>query len=134
MTGLAAGSCQRSPVTAGGGLDLLVLRVVRAQRRAEAEMAGLDARVRDVAGLNVARVGRVAETGDRLRPFVLLDENGAEVPAVSEFLHHMLADDARPSSLRSYAYELLAWFRFLGAIGVAWDAAGRAEARDLPCG
>jgi hypothetical protein len=50
---------------------------------------------------------------------------------VSEFLHHMLADDARPSSLRSYAYELLAWFRFLNAIGVGWDAAGRAEARDF---
>jgi integrase len=62
---------------------------------------------------------------------VLLDENGAEVPVVSEFLHHMLADDARPSSLRSYACELLAWFRFLRAIGVVWDAAGRAEARDF---
>jgi hypothetical protein len=63
---------------------------------------------------------------------VLLDENGAEIAAVSEFLHHhMLADDARPSSLRSYAYELPAWFRFLRAIGVAWDAAGRAEARDF---
>ena len=94
-------------------------------------MTGLDARVRDVAVLKVARVGRVAETGDPLRPVVLLDENGAEVPVVSEFLHHMLADDARPSSLRSYAYELLAWFRFLRAIGVAWDVAGRAEARDF---
>jgi Phage integrase, N-terminal SAM-like domain len=61
----------------------------------------------------------------------VLDENGAEVPVVSEFLHHMLADDARRSTLRSYAYELLAWFRFLRAIGVAWDAAGRAEARDF---
>ncbi len=91
----------------------------------------MDVGVRDVGALKVARVGRVWETGDRLRPFVLLDENGAEVRAVSEFLHHMLADDARPSSLRSYAYELLAWFRFLRAIGVAWDAAGRAEARDF---
>ena len=71
------------------------------------------------------------ETGDPLLPFRLVDEQGAEVPAVSEFLHHMLADDARPSSLRSYAYELLAWFRFLDAVGVAWDLAGRAEARDF---
>jgi integrase len=91
----------------------------------------LSAGVRDVAVLEVARVGRVQETGDQLRPFVVLDEDGAEVAPVSEFLHHMLADDARPSSLRSYAYELLAWFRFLNAIGVAWDAAGRAEARDF---
>jgi integrase len=87
--------------------------------------------VRNVAGLAVARVGRVEETGDPLLPFRLLDEQGAEVPAVTEFLHHMLADDASPASLRSYAYELLAWFRFLDAVMVAWDLAGRVEARDF---
>ena len=86
--------------------------------------AELHVGVRDVAVLKVARVGRVGETGDPLRPFVLVDEHGAEVPVVSEFLHHMLADDASPSSLRSYAYELLAWFRFLGAVEVAWDRRG----------
>ena len=73
--------------------------------------AELDVGVRDVAVLKVPRVGRVWETEDPLRPFVLLDENDADVPVVAEFLHHMLADDARPSTLRSYAYELLAWFR-----------------------
>ncbi len=64
--------------------------------------------VRDVAALEVARIGGVEETGDPLLPFRLLDELGAEIPAVTEFLHHMLADDASPASLRSYAYELLA--------------------------
>jgi site-specific recombinase XerD len=87
--------------------------------------------VRDVAALAVARTGRVEETGDRLLPFRLLDGEGAEVPAVTEFLHHMLADDASSASLRSYAYELLAWFRFLHTVGVPWDLAGRAEARDF---
>jgi site-specific recombinase XerD len=87
--------------------------------------------IRDVGALAVARSGRVQETGDPLAPFRLVDEHGAEVPAVTEFLHHMLADDASPASLRSYAYELLAWFRFLDAAGVAWDLAGRAEARDF---
>ena len=77
--------------------------------------------VRNVAALAVARVGRVEETGDPLMPFRLLDEQDAEVPAVTEFLHHMLADDAGPASLRSYAYELLAWFRFLDAVMVPWD-------------
>src|ERR1035438_9147586 len=85
--------------------------------------------VRDVAA--VARAGRVEETGDPLLPFRLVDGQGAEVPAVAEFLHHMLADDASPASLRSYAYELLAWFRFLDAVMVRWDLAGRAEARDF---
>src|SRR5438552_17520375 len=87
--------------------------------------------VRNVAALAVARVGRVEEAGDPLLPFRLLDEEGAEVLAVTEFLHHMLADDASPASLRSYAYELLAWFRFVGAVMVPWDLAGRVEARDF---
>ena len=87
--------------------------------------------VRNVAALAVARVGRVEATGDPLLPFRLVDEQGAGIPAVTEFLHHMLADDASPASLRSYAYELLAWFRFLGAVMVPWDLAGRVEARDF---
>jgi site-specific recombinase XerD len=87
--------------------------------------------VRDVAALTVARVGQVEETGDPLLPFRLVDDQGAEVPAVAEFLHHMLADDASPASLRSYSYELLAWFRFLDAVMIPWDLAGRPEARDF---
>ena len=74
-------------------------------------MAEHDTKVRDVARLDVVRVGRVVETGDRLMPFRLLDSRGVEMPAVTEFLHHMLADDASPASLRSYAYELLSWHR-----------------------
>ena len=79
--------------------------------------------VRDVAGLEVARVGRVEETDDRLLPFRLLDADGIEMAAVTEFLHHMLADDASPTSLRSYAYELLSWVRFLRAVEVPWHLA-----------
>lgn len=95
-------------------------------------MAGQQGKVvRDVATLVVARVGRVEETGDPLMPFRLLDDQDAEEPAVTEFLHHMLADDASAASLRSYAYELLAWFRFLRAVGVPWHLAGRVEARDF---
>jgi hypothetical protein len=42
------------------------------------------------------------------------------VPAVTEFLHNMLADDASPASLRSYAYELLAWFRPVNCTKSYW--------------
>ena len=94
-------------------------------------MAEYTGEIRDVVALEVPGVGRVEETGDALRPFCLIDGEGAEVAAVTEFLHHMLADDASPASLRSYAYELLAWFRFLRAVEVPWDRAGRAEARDF---
>jgi integrase len=97
----------------------------------EVAMLEYDEVVRDVMALEVPRVGRVEETGDPLRPFRLVDGGGVEVLGVSEFLHHMLADDASPATLRSYAYELLAWFRFLWALEIPWDRAGRAEARDF---
>ncbi|MFG3001820.1 tyrosine-type recombinase/integrase [Streptomyces sp. NPDC048340] len=87
--------------------------------------------LRDVTALTVPRVGRVEETGDPSLPYRLLDQDGIEVAAVSEFLLDMLANDDSPASLRSYAYELLAWFRFLWAVDVPWDRAGRAEARDF---
>ena len=45
-------------------------------------------RVRDVAALKVARVGRVEKSDDPLQPFRLVDADGTEVAAVSEFLHH----------------------------------------------
>jgi hypothetical protein len=81
--------------------------------------------------LRVPRVGRVIEVTGAALPYRLLDAGGAEVAVVSEFLHDMLADDASPASLRSYAYDLLAWFRFLWAVDVPWDRAGRVEARDF---
>ena|SRR5271166_1178195 len=34
-------------------------------------------------------------------------------------------------TVRSYGMDLLRWFRFLWASGVAWDRAGRSEARDF---
>jgi integrase len=87
--------------------------------------------VRDVLALRVPRVGRVQQETDPALPYRLIDGRGVEVAAVSEFLHDMLADDASPASLRSYAYELLAWFRFLWAVDVPWDRASRVEARDF---
>jgi len=87
-------------------------------------VAGVEAvGVRDVAGLVVARAGRVEATGDPTAPYRLVDGSGGEVAAASEFLHDMLADDASPASLRSYAHALLGWFRFLWAVDVAWDRA-----------
>ena len=61
----------------------------------------------------------------------LIDASGTQVAAVSEFLYDMLADDASPTSLRSYGLELLAWFRFLWAVDVPWDRASQVEARDF---
>jgi site-specific recombinase XerD len=87
--------------------------------------------MRDVGSLAVERVGALVETGDPTRPFRLLDGSGVEVVPVSLFLRDMLASDKSISSLRSYGAALLRWLRFLWAIGVAWDRAGRQEAADF---
>ena len=49
------------------------------------------------------------------------------------FLRDLLASGKSAATLRSYAVDLLRWWRFLDAVDVAWDRASRAEARDFSC-
>ena len=49
------------------------------------------------------------------------------------FLRDLLASGKSAATLRSYAVDLLRWWRFLAAVDVAWDRASRAEARDFSC-
>ena len=85
---------------------------------------------RNVDTLVVPKVGRVEEVTDGLVPYRVVDAAGVELAAVTEFLRDLSASDCSPSTLRSYAYELLGWLRFLQAVAVPWDRATRAEARD----
>jgi site-specific recombinase XerD len=85
---------------------------------------------RNVAELIVLRAGRVEEVPEKPVPYRLVDGSGTEVPAVTEFLRDLTACDCSPATVRSYAYELLGWLRFLQAVAVAWDRATRTEARD----
>jgi site-specific recombinase XerD len=85
---------------------------------------------RNLDTLVVARVGRVEDATDGLVPCRLVDASGTELVPVTGFLRDLSASGCSPATLRSYAYELLGWLRFLQAVGVAWDRAARAEARD----
>jgi integrase len=85
----------------------------------------------ELALLEVRQVGSLRETDDLWEPFQLLDPNGAVVGAVSDYLNDLQAAGRRPTTQRSYAMDLLRWFRFLWAIGVPWDKATRVEARDF---
>ena len=82
-------------------------------------------------GLVVARTGRVAPTDDTTLPWVVLDGAGAPIEAVAEFLRDLLACGNSPASCRSYAFDLLRWFRFLAAVDVPWHRATRLEVRDF---
>lgn len=86
---------------------------------------------RDVTTIEVVGAGQVVVVDGDPSRVVLLDAAGEAVAEVSKFLASMLASGASPGSLRSYAMDLLRWWRFLAAIEVPWQRAGRVEARDF---
>ncbi len=87
--------------------------------------------VRDLRRLKLALLGRVMATDEPGVPFTITDAAGQPVEPVSEFIRDLAAGDLSPASCRSYAYDLLRWWRFLAAVEVAWDHAQRVEVRDL---
>jgi len=84
---------------------------------------------RDLAALAVPRAGRLLETGDPWEPYRLVDASGCAVVPVTAYLQDLQAAGRPAATQRSYAMDLLRWFRFCWAIGVSWDQATRAEAR-----
>ena len=86
---------------------------------------------RDLASLTVPRVGRLAGSGDVWEPWRLLDPAGEVVEPVAVWLRDLQAAGRSALTQRSYGMDLLRWFRFLGAVEVAWNHATRAEARDF---
>src|ERR1039457_2925599 len=86
---------------------------------------------RDLAGLVVPLTGQLVATGERWEPYRLLDGDGVCVEAARAYFSHLQAAGRSEATVRSYGMDLLRWFRFWRAAGVAWDRAGRAEARDF---
>lgn len=64
-------------------------------------------------------------------PWLVLDDASAPVVPVHVFLTDFVARDNSPKSVRSYAFGLLRWWRWLHAVGVDWNKATPAEGRDL---
>jgi integrase len=92
---------------------------------------GQDEKPRDLAALVVAQVGSLRRTADPWEPYCLLGPDGAPVEPVAAYLRDLQAAGRPATTQRSYAMALLRWLRFLWAIGVPWDEATRAEARDF---
>jgi hypothetical protein len=83
---------------------------------------------RDLENLRVPAIARVGR--DEAHAWQLFDAGGSPVSGVRQFLAHLDASDTADSTLRSYAYDLLRWFRFLAAVEVEWpqQAAERSAA------
>jgi site-specific recombinase XerD len=86
---------------------------------------------RDLGSLVVPAAGALVESADPWEPYWLIDRDGVRVGPVSEYLRDLQAAGRPATTQRSYSFALLRWFRFSWAVGVPWDQATRAEARDF---
>ncbi len=64
-------------------------------------------------------------------PWLVVDGAGREEEPVSSYLRDRMLTDASPSTCRSYAFDLLRWYRLLWAVDVGWEQATEAEAAAL---
>jgi integrase/recombinase XerD len=85
---------------------------------------------RDIASIEVPRWGRVVPAAGVV-PWLVVGPDGVPVEPVRRFLTDFVAQDNSAGSVRSYAYGLLRWWRWLRAVGVEWDRATPAEVREL---
>jgi integrase len=90
-----------------------------------------DEDARDLATLVVPAGGSLLPVGSRWEPYRLVDPGGGEVAAATAYFRDLQAGGCSEATVRSYGMDLLRWFRFLWAVEVAWDRAGRVEARDF---
>jgi len=86
--------------------------------------------VRDLDTLCLPTWGRVRKV-DGIVPWELVDGAGHRVEPVCRFLRELVAQKRSPATLRSYAYVLQRWWRFLLAVGIRWDQATPADLRDF---
>jgi site-specific recombinase XerD len=87
--------------------------------------------LRDLSLTVVAQSGRVVQTGESGEPYRVVDGSGVSIEAVAIYFRELQAAGRSSTTLRSYGMDLLRWFRFCWAIGVAWDRATRVEAREF---
>jgi integrase len=89
----------------------------------------LDEVERDLGSIRLPRWGKVVPS-DGVVPWLVIDPEGTPVEPVRRYLRDFVARN-RPGSVRSYAYALLRWWRWLHVVQVEWDRATSAEVRDL---
>jgi integrase/recombinase XerC len=84
---------------------------------------------RDVSQLRLPLIGRVDR--DVSGAWQVFGPDGQPSSAARRFLSDLSASDCAVSTIRSYTYDLLRWFRFLSAVDVEWRQATRREVRDF---
>jgi integrase len=95
-----------------------------------AEVCVFNEEVRDLDAVRLPRWGRVVAAEGAV-PWAVVGSAGEQVEPIEVFLVEFVLRDNRVGSVRSYAYGLLRWWRWLRAIDVVWDRATPAEVRDF---
>jgi integrase/recombinase XerD len=85
---------------------------------------------RDVDAIRPEAWGKV-EPSTGVVPWVMVDPDGRPVEPIVGFLRDFVARGNTAGSVRSYAYALQRWWRFLRAVEVPWDQTTSAETRDF---
>ncbi|GAA3607724.1 hypothetical protein GCM10022419_110850 [Nonomuraea rosea] len=67
----------------------------------------------------------------KAQPYRLMDRSGTGLEVANAYLLDLKARGHPNTTLYSYSMALMRWFRFLNAVEVPWDKAGREEARDF---
>ena len=93
-------------------------------------MTPFDRVLRQVSEIEVPAVGKVV-TSPELPRILVLDPEGHELKAATDWLLQLWACDCSPHTLRAYAMSLLRYLRFLWAVEVTWDRATEVETRDF---
>lgn len=87
--------------------------------------------LRDIGAIVLPGWGRVVVDDIAAVGWQVVDPDGRVVDPVARFLRDFAARGNRVGSVRSYAYALLRWWRWLQVIDVRWDRATSAEVRDF---
>jgi hypothetical protein len=90
----------------------------------------LDEVERELGSIRLPGWGRVV-AADGVLPWLVVDLAGEPVEPIRRFLCDFVARDNPAGSVRSYAYALLRWWRWLRAIEAEWDKVTSAEVRDF---
>lgn len=81
--------------------------------------------------VRLPQVGSVIRTAEAAPCYAVMDGEGDVIPAVAAYLRDLALSDVSPMTLRSYAHDLLRWWRLLSVLNVAWDRASRTEVEVL---
>jgi integrase len=80
---------------------------------------------------DLPRIGAVVAGPSAGLPYLVVDTAGGEVEPVSRYLRDRVLGDVSPLTCRSYAHDLLRWFRLLWVLKVPWDRVTEAETEVL---